>query len=71
MADIGFEDTVFEAGGIERRIRLFRLPDNNSHRTLAFEREIALRDDLDNALYVTLIQEDGHVAWSSPIYVFR
>ena len=71
VADIGFEDTVFEAGGIERRIRLFRLPDNNSHRTLAFEREIALRDDLDNALYVTLIQEDGHVAWSSPIYVFR
>jgi len=23
----------------------------------------------DNPIYVKLVQEDGHMAWSSPIYV--
>ena len=36
-----------------------------------FERRIALRDDRDNALYLCLTQEDGHLVWSSPVYVFR
>ena len=71
VADIGLEDLVFEAGGIRRRIRVFRLPDENPHRTLTLERRIALADDRDNALYVCLTQEDGHLVWSSPIYLFR
>ena len=71
VADIGLEDLVFEAGGIARRIRVFRLPDDNPHRTVTFERRIALADDRDNALYVCIVQEDGHLVWSSPIYIFR
>jgi hypothetical protein len=35
------------------------------------EREIPLVDDRDNALYVRVTFEDGHYAWSSPIYLFR
>jgi hypothetical protein len=35
------------------------------------ERRVALRDAGDNALYVCLTQEDGHLVWSSPIYIFR
>ena len=71
VADIGLEDLVFEAGGIARRIRVFRLPDDNPHRTVTLERRITLADDRDNALYVCLVQEDGHLVWSSPIYIFR
>jgi len=71
VAEIGLEDLVFEAGGIARRVRVFRLPDENPHRRIALERRIALTDDRDNALYVCLTQEDGHLIWSSPIYVFR
>ncbi len=71
VGDIGFEDTIFEAGGIGRRIRIFRLPDENPHRAIKLERRIKLRDTGDNALYVCLTQEDGHLAWSSPIYIFR
>ena len=71
VADIGLEDLVFEAGGIARRIRVFRLPDENPHRTVTLERRIALAEDRDNALYVCLVQEDGHLVWSSPIYIFR
>jgi hypothetical protein len=71
VADIGREDLVFENGGIRRRIRVFRLPDDNPHRRIRIERRIDLVDGRDNPLYVCLTQEDGHLAWSSPIYLFR
>jgi len=71
VADIGREDLVFEAGGIRRRIRIFRLPDENPHRTARLSRRITLKGTGDTALYVCLTQEDGHLIWSSPIYVFR
>ena len=68
---IGRDEMIFENGGIERRIRVFRLPDINPHNSLQIERELALRDDRDNALYVRVTHEDGHYSWSSPIYLFR
>jgi hypothetical protein len=71
VSSIGLEDRIFDAGGIKRRIRIFRLPDENSHRRVDIEREVELVDTRDNALYVCLVQEDGNLAWSSPIYVVR
>jgi hypothetical protein len=54
-----------------RRLRVFRMPDENPHKTCTLSKKITLADDRDNALYVRIIQEDGHVIWSSPIYIFR
>lgn len=70
VQDIGLEDRTFDAGGINRRIRVFRLPDQNPHERLHLKRRITLKPGVDNALYVCLTQEDGHLVWSSPIYVF-
>jgi hypothetical protein len=36
---------------------------------MRFEQPVRLRTGVDNPLYVRLTQEDGHQAWSSPIYV--
>ena len=71
VKDIGREDLVFEAGGIRRQIRVFRLPEENPHLSLEIERRILLADNRDNALYVCITLEDGHMIWSSPIYIFR
>jgi hypothetical protein len=71
IADIGREDTVYEAGGIQRRIRVFRMPDENPHTQFTLTRRIPLKSSGDNALYVRVTQEDGHLIWSSPIYIFR
>ncbi len=71
IADIGRDEMIFENGGIERRIRIFRLPDVNPYTSLQIERSITLCDDRDNALYVRITHEDGHYTWSSPIYLFR
>ena len=71
VADIGYNELIFANGGIDRRIRVFRLPDDNPHRAVTVERRVKLRDDGDNALYVRVTFEDGHFAWSSPVYIFR
>ena len=69
IASIGFEDTIVDLGGLNRRLRLFRLPDENQTRQLSHTYRYALTSGVDNPLYVRLTQEDGHQAWSSPIYV--
>ncbi len=71
VADIGYDERIFANGGIDRRIRVYRLPDDNPHCSARIERRVKLRDDRDNALYVRVTTEDGHFAWSSPIYLFR
>ncbi len=71
IAEIGYEDRVFEAGGLGRRLRVFRLPDANPHRSVTLSRRIALRGGQDNALYLRATLEDGAVVWSSPVYLIR
>ena len=62
---------IYANGGIDRRIRIFRLPDKNPHRIAMLERRMKIEPDRDNAYYVRITQEDGHFIWSSPIYVFN
>lgn len=71
IADIGLADTVFEAGGLERRLRLYRLPERLERAAITHRRRVRLRGDGDTRLFVRVTQEDGHRAWSSPIYIFR
>jgi len=71
ISDIGLDDLVFENGGISRRIRVFRMPDENSKQHVTLERRLPLLDGRDNAFYVCIVQEDGHFIWSSPTYVFK
>ena len=71
IAEIGLEDRCFEAGGLGRRIRAFRLPDRNPHLAIRQTRRVALRHGEDNALYIRATLEDGNVLWSSPIYLIR
>ena len=71
IEDIGRDELIFANGGIDRRIRVFRLPDVNRHHQESLKRRIQLVNHRDNALYVRITHEDGHFTWSSPIYIFR
>lgn len=73
IEDIGFEDTVFECGGLGKRLRLYRLPERLTARTLRWSRKLSVRGagEGDTRPFVCLTQEDGHQAWSSPVYLFR
>ena len=71
VASIGRDDLIFSNGGIDRRVRIFRLPDANPHLQITLERHFSVCKDRDNAFYVRVTFEDGHVAWSSPIYIIN
>jgi len=71
IGSIGLEDTVIDGGGLDRAVRLYRLPDRLTERNVTIRRKIRLREAGDTRLYVRVTQEDGHRAWSSPIYLVR
>ena len=68
---IGHEDQLFEAGGLGRAVRVFRLPDENPHRSMEFVRTVDVAASGDTPVYVRVTLENGHQAWSSPIYLFH
>ncbi len=71
LSDIGLEDIRMDAGGLEREIKLFRLPDAPLDRNITDEVEIDLHDEGDNQIWIAAYTEDGFQAWSSPVYVAR
>lgn len=68
---IGLDDQVYEVGGLGKRVRLFRLPPEMKTWKYTFQRAVSLQPQGDTPIYVKVIFEDGHVAWSSPIYCFK
>ncbi|MFK7793057.1 MAG: DUF3604 domain-containing protein [Devosiaceae bacterium] len=71
LADIGLEPTVLACGGIDKTLSVQRLPDQLSQSELNLTRTIALDLQTERAIFARVSLEDGHVAWSSPIYVAR
>jgi hypothetical protein len=71
IASLGLEDVVFEAGGLGRRMRAFRLPDANPHREVRRSVEVPLHRGQDNAIFLRATLEDGNVIWTSPVYLLR
>lgn len=70
VADIGLEPTVFEAGGLDRRMTLYRLPNVIDQPRMQHRVRVPLRATGDTRLFVRVTQSDGHRAWSSPVYLF-
>ncbi|MBK7471738.1 MAG: DUF3604 domain-containing protein [Betaproteobacteria bacterium] len=72
VSGIGLEDQVLATGGgIKRQMRVFRLPDVNDANSARLSRRIQRSKVDEDALYVCITFEDGHLAWSSPTYVLR
>jgi hypothetical protein len=69
--DIGLKPRVFEAGGLDRALKLYRLPERIEPAHVKHALRVPIRKEGDTRLYVKVTQEDGHCAWSSPIYLFR
>lgn len=69
--DVGIEPRIFDAGGLDRKISLQRLPDAMTQTSLRLRRKIKLRRQGDTRLYIRVQQEDGNRVWTSPIYMFR
>jgi len=66
---IGLSPRRYRAGGLGKSIEVYRLPTVNRAREMAFECRVSRFHPGDNPLHFHVVQEDGHRAWSSPIYV--
>ncbi|MBU2531770.1 MAG: DUF3604 domain-containing protein [Alphaproteobacteria bacterium] len=71
LDEIGLEETVMEAGGLARQLRVMRLPEKRLERTIRIQRPIPLKRDGDNAIWISVTTEDGYQAWTSPVYLIR
>ena len=73
LQGLGVEGRNWTLGGLDKRISLYRLPTGGGPAHCEFTYRLPARDcrQGDNPIFVKVVQEDGHMAWSSPIYVVK
>jgi hypothetical protein len=62
---------VFDAGGLGRKLSVYRLPELDWSPRTKFEHRVTFKGGADLPVYVRVTQADGHQAWSSPIYLIE
>jgi hypothetical protein len=68
VASLGHEPRTWTYGGLRKQIAVSRLPAEPT-REARFSLPLTGLRPGDNPIYVKLVQEDGHMAWSSPVYL--
>lgn len=68
---IGISPKTWNYGGLDKHLKIYRLPDNKSSTEVSFKLAINKLQKGDNPIYVRMMQEDGHMAWSSPVYLIN
>ena len=71
LGQLGVEEVVFPAGGLDQAVRISRLPDHNNQTSLEINCPVALFETGDTPVYIKVFTEDGHRAWTSPVYLVR
>jgi hypothetical protein len=71
IASVALEPKVFDCGGLQKEIEIYRLPDRQQSCEFSFTLPLDKLHEGDNPIYVRMTQEDGHMAWTSPIYLAR
>lgn len=64
LEDVGLEDMCFELGGLGKRLRVYRLPERLTAKTLKWSRSVVGLDA--RSLHARITFEDGHQAWTRP-----
>ncbi len=73
LQGLGVQGRSWSLGGVDKRISLYRLPSAAGPTHCEFTYKLPARYCFqgDNPIVVKVVQEDGHMAWSSPIYVVK
>jgi hypothetical protein len=69
IASVALEPKVFKCGGLGKEIEIYRLPNEPESREFSFSLPLDKLYEGDNPIYIRMTQEDGHMAWSSPLYL--
>lgn len=71
LAGIALEDHVHACGGLGKAVRITRLPDLALPDIRTERVRVALPTGRERCLFLRIAFEDGHIAWTSPIYLTR
>lgn len=71
LSSLQMDDYVMETGGLDRRMRVFRQPDAPAPRAVSLTETVELPAKGDGRYWIAVTLDNGHRAWSSPIYAFR
>ena len=71
VSDVGLIPTVLKCGGIDKTLSVQRLPLKLTQTCVNLNRPILVDDIQERAIFARISLENGHIAWSSPIYVGR
>jgi hypothetical protein len=69
LDSIGYEPRTWHYGGVRKQMDIYRLPHQPGSREFSFALPLGDLHKGDNPIYIRMTQEDGHMAWTSPIYV--
>jgi len=66
--ELTWEPRVFEAGGVNQKVRFWLIGPDRDQKSVEFSyRDTDPQPGL-NSYWVRVLQRDGHMAWSSPVY---
>ena len=69
IAAIGLEPQIWQFGGLQKELLVYRLPDSQLTADFSFSLPLAELHTGDNPIYIHVVQEDEHRAWTSPVYL--
>jgi hypothetical protein len=69
LAALADDKVTFDGGGLDRRLSVYRLPEDNWARRVTLAHSVSFTGGADLPVYVRVTQADGNQAWSSPIYL--
>jgi hypothetical protein len=71
LDDLELEPLQWDCGGLRANIKVCRLPDEQLIHEFSFSLDLETLHKRDNPIYIRVTQEDGHMAWTSPVYLVR
>ena len=69
LKEIDRSGRTWDYGGVAKQLKVARLPDKPLASTMRVSHRMENLKKGDNPIYMRVIQEDGHMAWTSPVYV--
>lgn len=66
---LGILPQLWEVGGIQKQLEIVRLSEERNNYDFSFKTPIILENKGDNPIFIRVTQEDGHMAWTSPVYL--
>lgn len=67
----GLVPRAWDCGGLLKKIEIHRLPDQAPAHEFSFKLPLTGLQEGDNPIYICAVQEDGHMAWTSPVYLVK